>query len=145
MRLIISQADVQKALNVEPHVNYAICGNPTLGLESSLPSSFTVLAGVVERTNNVLVGNGNLDFLILTNGTLATLNNMTWNGAQGFQSDPFAEKFYVPYNPTIGYALQETLYQSNIPSVSVGLVAGGGYFGTTHTERGLTFSAVELA
>ncbi|KAF3765334.1 alpha/beta-hydrolase [Cryphonectria parasitica EP155] len=140
-----NRTDVQEALNVQPHVDYAICGDDTLGLESSQPSSFTVLAGVVERTNNVIVGSGNLDFLLITNGTLATLNNMTWNGAQGFSSSPFTDKFFVPYNPTIGAAIAETFYQSEIPAISVGLVAGGGYFGTTHTERGLTFVTVDLA
>lgn len=140
-----NRTDVQDALNVYPYVDYSICGESDLGLDSSQPSSFTVLAGVVERTNNVLVGNGNLDFLIMSNGTLATLNNMTWNGAQGFSSSPFVDKFYVPYNPTIGYALDETFFQSNIPSIPVGYVGGGGYFGTTHTERGLTFVAVDLA
>ncbi|KUI54170.1 Carboxypeptidase cpdS [Cytospora mali] len=140
-----NRSDVQDALNVSPHVDYAICGDPTLGLDSSEASSFTVLAGVVERTNNVIVGNGNLDFLIISNGTLATLNNMTWNGAQGFSSSPFKDKFFVPYNPTIGPAMAETLYQSDIPAVPVGYVAGGGYYGTTHTERGLTFVTVDLA
>ncbi|KAF7333163.1 Carboxypeptidase cpdS [Mycena venus] len=140
-----NRTDVQKALNVNPHVDYAICGDHSLGLEHSLPSSFTVLAGIVERTNNVLVGNGNLDYLILSNGTLATLNNMTWNGAQGFSSSPFTDKFFVPYNPTMGDAIAETFFQSEIPTVSVGLVAGGGYFGITHTERGLTFVTVDHA
>lgn len=140
-----NRTDVQEALNVNPHVDYAICGDESLGLEGSLPSSFTVLAGVVERTNNVLVGNGNLDFLILSNGTLATLNNMTWNGAQGFSSSPFVDKFFVPYNPTIGPAFEETFTQSTIPAANVGLVGGGGYYGTTHTERGLTFVTVDLA
>lgn len=140
-----NRTDVQDALNVSPHVNYAICGESDLGLDSSEASSFTVLAGVVERTNNVLVGNGNLDFLIQTNGTLATLNNMTWNGAQGFSSSPWADKFFVPYNPTIGVAIDETMTQEYIPSIPVGYVGGGGYYGTTHTERGLTFVTVELS
>ncbi|KAJ7643630.1 carboxypeptidase [Roridomyces roridus] len=141
-----NRTDVQTALNVNPHVDYAVCGDPTLGLhpDQSPPSSFTVLAGVVERTNNVIVGNGNLDALILTNGTLATLNNMTWNGAQGFSSSPFTDKFFVPYNPTIGPAINGT-FEQNAPSISVGLVAGGGYYGTTHTERGLTFVTVDHA
>lgn len=140
-----NRTDVQDALNVYPYVDYSICGESNLGLEGSLPSSFTVLGGVVERTNNVIVGSGNLDFLIMTNGTLATLNNMTWNGAQGFSSSPFADKFYVPYNPTIGPAIEESFTQENIPAISVGYVGGGGYYGTTHTERGLTFVAVDLA
>lgn len=140
-----NRTDVQDALNVYPYADYALCTDVDIGLEGSLPSSFTVLGGVVERTNNVIVGSGNLDFLIITNGTLATLNNMTWNGAQGFSSSPFADKFFVPYNPTIGPALDETLTQEHIPAVAVGYVGGGGYFGTTHTERGLTFVTVELA
>ncbi|ROV86745.1 hypothetical protein VSDG_10198 [Cytospora chrysosperma] len=140
-----NRSDVQDALNVSPHVDYAICGDDTLGLEHSQSSSFTVLGSVVERTNNVIVGNGNLDFLIISNGTLATLNNMTWNGAQGFSSSPFVDNFFVPYNPTIGPAMDEALYQSDIPAVPVGYVGGGGYYGKTHTERGLTFVTVDLA
>ncbi|KAJ7037552.1 carboxypeptidase, partial [Mycena alexandri] len=122
-------------------------GFPSLGrrAEQLLQPLPTCKRLSTQRTNNVLVGNGNLDYLILSNGTLATLNNMTWNGAQGFSSSPFIDKFFVPYNPTIGDAIAETLFQSDIPTVSVGLVAGGGYFGTTHTERGLTFVTVDHA
>lgn len=111
----------------------------------SEPSSFTALPYVIERTNNVIVGSGHLDFLLLTNGTLATLNNMTWNGAQGFSSNPYADLLFVPYNPFIGIVIEETTTQSSIPSIGVGLQAGAGYLGTTHTERGLTFSTVNLA
>lgn len=142
-----NRSDVQKALNAPP-TSYAICGNPTLfpDGDQSEPSSYTALPSVIERTNNVIVGSGLLDYLLLTNGTLAALNNMTWNGQQGFSKNPMAEKnFFVPYNPTIGEALNEILYQGSIPSVPVGLVAGGGLLGTTYTERGLTFTTVDLA
>lgn len=140
-----NRTDVQDALNVYPYVDYSICGEADLGLDSSEPSSYTVLPSVVERTNNVIVGNGNLDGLILTNGTLAALNNMTWNGIQGFSSSPFADKFYVPYNPTIEPALEQIFSQEYIPAIPVGYVGGGGYYGTTYTERGLTFVTVDLA
>ena len=100
---------------------------------------------MIEATNNVVVGNGMLDFLLIANGTLMTLNNMTWNGRQGFKSSPLkGDKFFVPYNPSIGLVVQETQTQP-IPATPVGLVAGGGYLGTTHTERGLTFVTVDLA
>jgi carboxypeptidase D len=99
---------------------------------------------VIERTNNVIIGHGLLDYLLLANGTLATINNMTWNGAQGFSSAPTSE-FFVPYNPTIGYVIEETVDQSSIPTIPVGLVGGGGVMGVTHTERGLTFVTVNLA
>lgn len=140
-----NRTDVQQALNVNPHIDYAVCGESDIYPVASQPSSYVVLPSVIERTNNVIVGNGNLDFLIQTNGTLAVLNNMTWNGQQGFSSNPFADTFYVPYGPTIGPALEETFYQSDIPAVSVGYVGGGGSYGTTHTERGLTFTTVALA
>ena len=136
---------VQKAINAPP-TNYAICADPTLfpNGDQSPPSSFTALPYVVEHTNNVIVGSGLLDYLLLTNGTLATLNNMTWNGAQGFSSNPYADKLFVPYNPFLGEVIFETETQP-IPATPVGLQAGAGYLGTTHTERGLTFTTVDLA
>ena len=109
----------------------------------SQPSSFGPLPRVIEKTNNVIVGSGMLDYLLLTNGTLMTLNNMTFNGAQGFTSKP-SGKFFVPYNPSIGMVVQETETQP-IPATPVGLVGGGGLLGTTHTERGLTWVTVDLA
>lgn len=112
--------------------------------DQSEPSSFTALPYVIEKTNNVVVGSGLLDYLLLTNGTLMALNNMTWNGQQGFCSDPMtSDKLYVPYNPFINQVINETENQP-IPATPVGLQAGAGYLGTTHTERGLTFTTVLL-
>ena len=136
---------VQKAINA-PTTDYTICGDDTLFPKGDLsePSSYTALPYVVEKTNNVIVGSGLLDYLLLTNGTLAALNNMTWNGAQGFSCTPMADKLYVPYNPLINQVINETENQP-IPATPVGLQAGAGYQGTTHTERGLTFTTVDLA
>lgn len=135
---------VQNAINAPP-TNYAICGDDTLFPDGDLsqPSSYTVLPSVIERTNNVIAGSGLLDYLLLTNGTLMALNNMTWNGAQGFSKAP-SDPFFVPYNPSIGEVVYETENQP-IPATPVGLVAGGGILGTTHTERGLTWVTVNLA
>lgn len=139
-----NRSDVQKAINA-PSTDYAVCGDDTLfpDGDQSEPSSFTALPSVIERTNNVIVGHGLLDYLLIANGTLATLNNMTWNGAQGFTSAP-SDSFYVPYNPSIGLVVYETSTQP-IPAVPVGLVGGGGTMGKTHTERGLTYVTVDLA
>lgn len=141
-----NRSDVQKAIHAPP-TDYVICGDDKVGLlvpgDTSPPSSFGPLPRVVEATNNVIVGSGMLDFLLLMNGTLATLNNMTWNGKQGFSSPP-ETNFFVPYNPSIGFVQQETQIQP-IPATPVGLVAGGGYLGKYHTERGLTFVTVDLA
>jgi carboxypeptidase D len=140
-----NRTDVQQAIHAPP-TSYAICGDPELFPKGdpSPPSSYKALPHVIEKTNNVIVGSGLLDYLLLTNGTLMALNNMTWNGKQGFQTKPSGQ-FYVPYNPTIGYAFYETFTQGNIPELPVGLVAGGGIMGTTHTERGLTWVTVDLA
>lgn len=141
-----NRTDVQEALNIGGSpANYSICQLKGLGLEHSKPSAWTVLPSVIERTGNVIIGNGELDFLITSNGTLAVINNMTWNGAQGFKSAPWADRFFVPYNPTIEPAIRETLTQKMIPTRPVGYVGGAGWYGTTHTERGLTFVTVNFA
>ena len=56
------------------------------------------------------------------------IQNMTWNGVQGFQSAPSSD-FYVPYHP-------EPSYNS---------AAAAGIMGVSHTERGLTWCEVNLA
>ncbi|OAL20240.1 hypothetical protein AYO20_11512 [Fonsecaea nubica] len=139
-----NRSDVQTAIHAPP-TDYVICGDDTLFPkgDQSDPSSFTALPHVIEHTNNVIVGSGLLDYLLMTNGTLMTLNNMTWNGAQGFSKRP-SDKFFVPYNPSIGFVIQETTNQP-IPATPVGLVGGGGFMGTTHTERGLTWVTVDMA
>ncbi|EHY61293.1 hypothetical protein HRR83_008991 [Exophiala dermatitidis] len=139
-----NRSDVQAAIHAPP-TNYVICGDDELfpNGDESEPSSFTALPSVIERTNNVVVGSGLFDFLLFTNGTLMTLNNMTWNGKQGFSEAP-SDLFFVPYNPSIGFVLNETATQP-IPAVPVGIVAGGGIMGVTHTERGLTWVTVNLA
>ncbi|KAL1863049.1 hypothetical protein Daus18300_008205 [Diaporthe australafricana] len=141
-----NRTDVQDALNIgKPYANYSICEVKAQGLEQSKPSAWTVLPSVIERTGNVVIANGELDYVITSNGTLAMINNMTWAGAQGFHSDPWTDRFFVPYNPTIVPALKETLTQKIIPTRPVGYVGGGGWYGTTHTERGLTFVNVLFA
>jgi carboxypeptidase D len=54
----------------------------------SLDPIQSVLPQVIEATNRVLVANGDFDFEIVTNGTLISIQNMTWNGALGFQTAP---------------------------------------------------------
>lgn len=70
-----NRTDVKKAINANPDISYAVCGDDTLGLDSSPPSSWGPLPKVIEKTNNVLIGGGQLDYLLLTNGTLATIQS----------------------------------------------------------------------
>ncbi|KAF7117671.1 hypothetical protein CNMCM5793_006794 [Aspergillus hiratsukae] len=134
-----NRSDVQKALHVPP-TDYSVCGETRIFAkgDQSVPSALGPLPSVIERTNNVLIGHGWLDYLLFMNGSLATIQNMTWNGAQGFQHPP-VEPFYVPYQ----YGLAE-LWTGGAPDPYI-LDAGAGYLGTAHTERGLTFSTVYLA
>lgn len=84
---------------------------------------------MIESINNTIIGVGNLDFLLAPNGTLFALQNMTWNGVQGFQEYPQKEEFYVPYHP----------------EYNGGRLAESGYVGNWGEERGLIFYTVQLS
>ncbi|KAG9596246.1 hypothetical protein KCU77_g5178, partial [Aureobasidium melanogenum] len=71
-----------------------------------------------------------LDYIISYNGTLMAIQNMTYNGAQGFSQGPQTwTDFFVPYHSEL----------------SQGDLAGAGAMGKYHTERGLTFATVQLS
>nr|POF01229.1 putative serine carboxypeptidase [Quercus suber] len=71
-----------------------------------------------------------LDFILLWEGTIMAIQNMTFNNAQGFSTPPSKwEEFFVPYHE----------------DASLSTLAGSGIFGKHHTERGLTFCMVDLA
>ena len=93
-----------------------------------MPSSIHALPNVIDTTKNVIIGHGALDFVLVANGTLLSIQNMTWGGQMGFQSPP-TEPLYVPFHDD--------------PSLSS--IAGSGVMGTAHTERGLTYVGVALS
>lgn len=128
--IYFNRTDVQDAIHA-PHIEWEECtdGNVFVhGDDTSLPSAVTVLPGVIDRTQNVIIGHGALDMVLLANGTLLQLQNMTWGGVQGFSSPP-TDPFYVPYH-------DESV---------LGSIAGAGVFGSTVSERGLTFVGVDLS
>jgi carboxypeptidase D len=142
-----NRTDVQAQIHVPP-TNYLVCGggnNLFPNGDESLPSGLGPLPSVIERTNNVIIGHGMLDFLLFANGSLITIQNMTWNGAQGFQTQPsLVDNFYVPYHQSLGVIQQYSA--SADPSYPPQYdTAGAGFQGVTHTERGLTFVRVNLA
>ncbi|MCJ1392187.1 hypothetical protein MMC18_005054 [Xylographa bjoerkii] len=129
-----------------PPTDFSICGGgPNLFPkgDQSVPSGLGPLPSVIDRTNNVLMGHGLKDFLLFANGSLATIQNMTWNGKQGFQTAP-GDPFYVPYHPQLSEDANE-VDDGDAALVPFNNDAGAGIQGTTHTERGFTFCTVELA
>lgn len=62
------------------------------------------------------------------NGTLLSIQNMTWGGQQGFQN-PITDDFYVPFHND---------YQE-------ATLAAAGIMGKTITERKLTFVTIDLS
>jgi carboxypeptidase D len=114
------RSDVKAALHVPSDSAWSECGNgvfvgyggPENEGDNSLDPIQHVLPQVVEATNRVLVANGDYDMIIITNGTLLSIQNMTWNGGLGFQG--------APTTPI------------NIP--------GQGVMGIQHFERGLMWA-----
>ena len=135
-----NRSDVQKVIHAPP-TDYTVCSSgPGLFPNGDLspPSGLSVLPGVIERTKNVIIGHGLLDFLLFANGTLVTIQNMTWNGKQGFQEPP-SDLFYVPYHPGLAEVV------NGVASRPFTNDAGAGIAGTFRTERGLTFVTVNLS
>ena len=132
-----NRSDVQAAIHAPP-TNWSQCtstnvfgdgsNNQSLRDQSLGPAQNGVLARVIEYTNNTIIGVGNLDYILPTNGTLAALQNVTWNGKQGLQEYPGTE-FYTPYHP----------------EYNGGALAGAGILGYYGEERGLLFYQVQLA
>ena len=127
--IYFNRTDVQKAINA-PIQPWAECSSGVFvdGQDGSPPSGLSILPSVIENLNRTIIAHGQLDYVLIANGTLLMIQNMTWHGKQGFQTRP-AEEFYVPY-----HTLEDPM-----------TLAGAGVFGTTHTERGLTWVEVSLS
>ncbi|KAL9598144.1 MAG: hypothetical protein Q9219_004700 [cf. Caloplaca sp. 3 TL-2023] len=104
-----NRSDVQAALHVPP-TNYSVCDEyRLLRPDGSIPSGLGPLPSVIEALNNTIIGHGSLDYALLANGTLATIQNMTWNGAQGFQTAPSPTRnFFAPYHDGLAQLFDHT-------------------------------------
>jgi len=96
-----------------------------------------VLPQVIEATNRVLVTNGDFDMIIITNGTLLAIQNMTWGGQLGFQTQP-ATPIDIGL-PDLQYA---DVFASN---GAAGLDGPQGIMGIQHYERGLMWAETFLS
>lgn len=126
-QIYFNRTAVQKAINA-PIQEWAECSNGVLDTDTSAQSSYTVLPRVIDALDRTLIVHGDLDWILLSNGTLLTIQNMTFGGLQGFQKQP-SDDFYVPYHPDYSY---ESLSASGI-------------MGVTHTERKLTWVEQRLS
>lgn len=88
--LYFNRTDVKEALHAPLDINWIECSNENVfpGGDNSPQPNIYVLPQVIEATNRVLVANGDYDMILMTNGTLLSIQNMTWNGLLGFQSQP---------------------------------------------------------
>ncbi|EFY94224.2 peptidase S10 family protein [Metarhizium robertsii] len=136
-----NREDVKKVLHVPPktyykaHGGFAWSGFPGVDGLAPRPSALGPLPRVIELTNNTIIAHGLQDFLLLANGSLATIQNMTWNGYQGFQKAP-TEPLVVPY----GHQRRELDYREE-SAIETGVRVEG----NAHTERGLTFVSIDTA
>lgn len=125
--IYFNRTDVQRAINA-PIREWEECSNGVLDNDDSPPSGLSVLPRVIEKNQRTVIGHGMLDFILLANGTLMTIQNMTWNGAQGFSKFP-EEEFFVPYHEEL----------------NLGTLTGAGVQGRYRTERNLTYVEVNLS
>lgn len=131
LEIYFNRTDVKRAINAPVNTDWAQCTDISVfvsGDQSPGPALDGTLQNVIERTNNVIIGSGNLDYILSTNGTLLALQNLTWNGAQGLSEYP-GKPLYAPYH--VEY--------------NGGAVAGAGVLGSWGSERGLTFYQTQLA
>ncbi len=128
-----NRPDVKVAINA-PNKTWEFCASDPVfvdGVDNSLlsgPGSLPVLPGIIDRTKNVILGHGSQDFVLIADGTLLAIQNITWGGQMGFQTRPTAP-LYVPY------------HDNEDPQTA----AGAGVIGTVHSERGLTYLGVAPA
>lgn len=119
--IYFNRTAVQKAINA-PIQPWAECSNGVLDKDTSPQSSYEVIPRIIDQLDRTIIAHGELDFILLYNGTLMAIQNMTWGGMQGFQSPP-TEDFYVPFHQDL----------------SLTSLSAKGIMGKVHTERKLTY------
>jgi carboxypeptidase D len=144
--IYFNRTDVKKAIHAPLYVDWAECSaervfigdtGPEQNGDLSLDPVQHVLPQVIEATNRVLVANGDLDMIVLTNGTLLSIQNMTWNGKMGFQQEP--SKPIVITLPDLQYG--PAFAANGIPGAEDPM----GIMGTQHYERGLMWAQTALS
>ncbi|KAI0343371.1 alpha/beta-hydrolase [Trametopsis cervina] len=117
--IYFNRTDVQDVIHA-PHIDWEACSSGSVyvnaqgrpGQDQSVASTLSVLPNVIEKSVRTAIVHGLADFILVAEGTRIAIQNMTWNGLQGFQSPIEPDNF---------------------------LVENMGSFGNMHQERGLTY------
>ncbi|KAH8883366.1 alpha/beta-hydrolase [Thozetella sp. PMI_491] len=130
-QIYFDRQDVKTAIHA-PNITWSVCNDPVFvdGDDDSDVPILSVLPSVIDRTKNVMITHGMNDFVLIPNGTLLNIQNMTWGGQLGFQARP-SDPLFIPHH-------------NDDPNVDLATISGQGVMGTTHTERGLTWVLVML-
>lgn len=134
------RADVKAAMHAPADIEWSECSGPVFvnNDDTSVDAIQHVLPQVIEATNRVLVANGQLDFVVLTGGTQLSIQNMTWNGKLGFQTEPATP--IVITLPDLMYA--QTFVDNGY---DLGFEDPQGTMGIQHYERGLMWAETFLS
>ncbi|KAH9936848.1 alpha/beta-hydrolase [Epithele typhae] len=118
--IYFNRKEVKEAIHAPVNVTWGECSNVRVFPhgDASLPPAFTVLPNAIEKSKRAVIVHGLADFILIAEGTEIVIQNMTWNGMQGFQTPIQNDSFVVD---------------------------GMGALGRTHTERGLTLFEVALS
>ncbi|KAF3931168.1 hypothetical protein ABW19_dt0201273 [Dactylella cylindrospora] len=119
-QIYFNRVEVQKAVNA-PIKTWTECSDIDVFPkgDKSPPPVDGVLPRVIEKSERTVIAHGLLDYILLADGTLLSINNMIWGGKQGFSEKP-SKKFMVPYEKQ-------------------------GEMGVWHEERGLTYIEIKMA
>ncbi|KAF9224579.1 alpha/beta-hydrolase [Gyrodon lividus] len=118
--IYFNRKEVKEAIHAPVDTKWTECSNVDVfpDGDQSLPPAFTVLPNVIEKSVRSVIVHGLADFILIAEGTRIVIQNMTWNGLQGFQTPISNDSF---------------------------IVDGVGAYGSMHSERGLTYYEVALS
>ncbi|CAL3965616.1 hypothetical protein PZA11_002523 [Diplocarpon coronariae] len=128
--------EVKAAMHAPATFWQACTEDVILGHPHDNPSSDSiqkVLPALIEATNRVLVSNSALNYMMITDGALLSIQNMTWGGKLGFQAKPETPIVItlpnLQYQQSFGASKKDASYGSE-----------QGTMGVQHYERGLMWA-----
>ncbi|CAE6492826.1 unnamed protein product [Rhizoctonia solani] len=119
-QIYFNRTEVQDVIHA-PRMNWDECSSIDVfinGTDKSVPVMLSVMPNVIEKSERTVVMHGGIDYVLIAEGTRIAIQNMTWNGKQGFQKPIQSESF---------------------------IIEGFGVLGSMHQERNLTYVEVDLA